>query len=294
MKFSLKQIEIFLLVVETLSLTRAAEQYYVTVPAVSKHIKNLEALSEGKLFKVIGKQLHLTDHAQKLIPQARKLLLEAQQFDTQLAAREKQEESVPLNIGNTYQRLVFHHLQKFRNQYPQIELSLQISIWGEQQQVMLEQPETLFIAGEPSVSSAEFHVERLVTSPLILVVCPNHPLMQHSQLTVRHLASYPWCVSGSLSRSQRILFDWLGEAHLEKPLLKLSSFESVQYAVEAGLAIACLPEYIVAAAIQQKKLVKFIVEGFPIINWSLTLVYRRDMQLSESMLKLMQYLRRVL
>ena len=68
----------------------------------------------------------------------------------------------------------------------------------------------------------------------------------------------------------------------------------MQHAVEAGLAIACLPEYVVANAIQQKKLVKLNVAKLPVINWSLTLVYNRDMQLSESMLKLMWYLRRVL
>ena len=55
------RVDTFLTVCQTMNFTRAAEILHITQPAVSQHIKALEAQYGTKLFTYVGKQLALTE-----------------------------------------------------------------------------------------------------------------------------------------------------------------------------------------------------------------------------------------
>ena len=137
---------------------------------------------------------------------------------------------------------------------------------------------------------ASFHLETLRESPFILVVSPDHPLSNYPSITLPHLMNHVWAMSISKSHSQTVLAGWLKTMSMTKLTIKLSSFESVQFCVEAGLAIAYLPEYLLQNSLQQKKLVKLNVERLPTIKGVLVLAYRRDLQLNEAIFNLIRFL----
>ncbi len=70
----LNLINTFLVVTESQSYTKAAEQLGVTQPAVSASIRRLEQASNKKLFVKSGRSIELTHTARELLPQLRQAL----------------------------------------------------------------------------------------------------------------------------------------------------------------------------------------------------------------------------
>jgi len=71
---TLDQLRIFLAVAEHLHFTRAAEELYITQPAVSAAIQSLEQEYAVKLFHRIGRQIQITEAGKLLQSEARKIL----------------------------------------------------------------------------------------------------------------------------------------------------------------------------------------------------------------------------
>ena len=71
---TLDQLRIFLTVVEHLHFTRAAEVLYISQPAVSAAIQNLEEQYEVKLFHRIGRHIEITEAGKLLQVEAQKII----------------------------------------------------------------------------------------------------------------------------------------------------------------------------------------------------------------------------
>src|SRR3954447_12435288 len=63
---TLRQLKVFESVARNLSFSRAAEELYLTQPAVSMQIKQLEDNVDLPLFEQIGKRIYLTDAGHEL------------------------------------------------------------------------------------------------------------------------------------------------------------------------------------------------------------------------------------
>ena len=97
MKFSLKQLEIFVSVAELNSFTRAAEELYLTQSTVSAHISSLEnALGVPLFSRGTRRSVQLTPQGQRLYPAAKRVLSDCRALD-QLAANGG--EDLPLLLG---------------------------------------------------------------------------------------------------------------------------------------------------------------------------------------------------
>ena len=70
----LEQLRIFLAVVEHLHFTRAAEELYITQPAVSAAVQSLEREYSVKLFHRVGRRVEITEAGKLLQVEAKKIL----------------------------------------------------------------------------------------------------------------------------------------------------------------------------------------------------------------------------
>ena len=77
----MQQVRYFVAVAETLNFTRAAEQCNVTQPALTRAIKQLEYELGGDLIRREGRNTHLTDLGNRMLPMLR------QCYDSALAAK---------------------------------------------------------------------------------------------------------------------------------------------------------------------------------------------------------------
>ncbi|MBC7614844.1 MAG: LysR family transcriptional regulator, partial [Pedobacter sp.] len=76
MHYTLHQLQIFLKITQTKSITKAAEEMHLTQPAVSIQLKNLQDQFEIPLTEVIGRQLYVTDFGLEIALAVEKILAE--------------------------------------------------------------------------------------------------------------------------------------------------------------------------------------------------------------------------
>lgn len=76
MNYTIHQLQIFLKVVQTRSITKASEELFMTQPAVSIQLKNLQDQFEIPLTEVIGRQLYITDFGREIAQVAERVIQE--------------------------------------------------------------------------------------------------------------------------------------------------------------------------------------------------------------------------
>ena len=88
MRYSLRQLEVFLATAAQENVTRAAEGLAMSQSAASGALKELEDQFGVKLFDRVGKRLQLSELGRQLRPQAETLLAQARAFEQALAGED--------------------------------------------------------------------------------------------------------------------------------------------------------------------------------------------------------------
>lgn len=118
--------KIFYTIAETGSISGAAKALYVTQPAVSKAIKNLEEALGLKLFERNARGVTLTSEGQVLyahVAEAFKQLDEGEKLMKQL--RERAYGAIRIGISNTLCKYYFiPHLKAFHQVYPKLKIEI--------------------------------------------------------------------------------------------------------------------------------------------------------------------------
>ena len=128
MYFSLRQFQIFEAVVRHLSYTRAAEELYLTQPAVFTQVKQLEDNLGMLLTERTGKQIQLTDAGREVLATCRETTDALERLEMRLAdMRGLKRGRLRLVVVTTAKYLIPRLLGEFCAQHPGIEASLTIT-----------------------------------------------------------------------------------------------------------------------------------------------------------------------
>ena len=76
MNYTLHQLQVFLKITQTKSITKAAEELHLTQPAVSIQLKNFQDQFEVPLTEVVGRKLFVTDFGKEIAKAAENILNE--------------------------------------------------------------------------------------------------------------------------------------------------------------------------------------------------------------------------
>ena len=127
MRYSLRQLEVFLATARYENVTRAAQALSMSQSAASGSLSELESQFDVKLFDRIGKRLQLSELGQQLRPRAESLLEQAQALEQALAGNEvigRLQIGATLTIGNY---IAVNMIADFRQQNPQADVVLQVA-----------------------------------------------------------------------------------------------------------------------------------------------------------------------
>ncbi|MEP2348592.1 MAG: LysR family transcriptional regulator, partial [Algoriphagus sp.] len=81
MNYTIHQLQIFLKVVQTKSITKAAEELFMTQPAVSIQLKNLQDQFDIPLTEVVSRQLYVTDFGNEIAILAERVIQELENIN---------------------------------------------------------------------------------------------------------------------------------------------------------------------------------------------------------------------
>lgn len=189
-------LQAFITVAEHHSFSLAAETLFLTQPAVSKRIAQLEHSLDTPLFDRLGRQTLLTEAGRALLPRAQAIL--AQLEDSRRAIR-----NLTSQVGGRMSIGTSHHiglhrlptvLRRYTRAYPDVELDLHF-MDSEAACLAVEQGRLeLGIVTLPLVMPDTLVARCIWPDPLLLVASADHPLhrnRQTPQIDVATLADWP-------------------------------------------------------------------------------------------------------
>jgi DNA-binding transcriptional LysR family regulator len=271
MNYTLNQLQIFVKVVQTTSITKAAEEMNLTQPAVSIQIKNFQAQFEIPLLEIIGKKIYVTDFGKEIAASAEGILeqvyainYKTMAFKDQLIGRLK------VSIVSTGKYVLPYYLSDFLKANPGVEISIDVTNRGKVIE-SLEQNEVDFSLVSDQLESTQFDFIDILKNELVLVGNTETAAMNPSfdYNTFKHELPLIFRESGSGTR--KIMENYLkkqGVSSLKR--IELMSNEAVKQAVMAGLGYSIMPLIGIKREIKDGYLAIIPREGLPITtDWKL-------------------------
>ena len=247
--FTLDQLRILKAIAAQGSFKKAADLLYVTQPAVSLQIQNLEKQLEITIFDRGGRKALLTEAGRLLLDYCERIL---NQCDEACRAIEDLNslKGGTLVIGasqTTGTYLMPKMIGLFRHKYPEVSVQLQVHStrrtgWS----VANGQIDLAIIGGQlPSDLENLLQVIPYATDELALVLPSKHPLSNKNELLKEDLYKLNFVTLDSQSTTRKVVDKLLQDSGLEIQRLKiemeLNSLEAIKNAVQAGLGASFLP-----------------------------------------------------
>jgi DNA-binding transcriptional LysR family regulator len=255
MRFTLRQLEVFLAVARSDSVSQAARQLAMSQSAVSGALADLEAQFEIKLFDRIGKRLELSELGRSMRARAEALHEQARELEGQLTNRRDMgllRVGATLTIGNY---LVVPLMARFVNEHAGARVTLHVANTAEIAR-KLENFELDVALVEGELQQAELAVTRWRGDELVVFCAPQHPFAKKRSLTDDDLRRGAWIVrelgSGTRQAFDHAMHGILPELHVE---LELQHTEAIKSAVMAGLGVGCVSRLALAEEFRHKTLV---------------------------------------
>lgn len=271
MNYTLNQLQIYLKVVQTMSITKAAEELNLTQPAVSIQIKNFQAQFEIPLIEIIGKKIYVTEFgleiaksAEGIIDQVYAINYKTMAFKDQLLGRLK------ISIVSTGKYVMPYFLSDFLKTNPGVEISIDVTN-REKVFQSLENNEVDFSLISTDINSPSFEYIDILENELYLVGNPQTANLNPTFAFKEFNQELPLIFRENGSGTRKVMETYLkkqGIHALKK--LELMSNEAVKQAVMAGLGYSIMPMIGIKNELKNGQLSIIKRSGLPIsTTWKL-------------------------
>jgi LysR family transcriptional regulator, low CO2-responsive transcriptional regulator len=263
-KVTLRQIQIFLAVVEHRSFLRAAAQLRLTPPAVSMQMSRLSETLGAPLFDKDGRSIQLTPAATALIPYAERMTASLREACGVIDALQgKLDGLVRVAMVTTSRNFGPHLLQEFSRLHPEITLETTIA----NRIGVIERLEAnhidVALMGRPP-QRLEVDAIPFARHPYVLISHPDHPLNRLSWISRRELTKQPFLLREEGSGTRMVHDHYFLSENLPLPSAQvMDSNENIKQAVMAGMGFAFISAHTVALERQAGKLAILAAEGMP-------------------------------
>lgn len=253
------RLKVFRTVADKLSFTKAAHELFISQPAVTKHINELEKQISKPLFNRHGNSISLTSEGELLLSYAKKILTLYQELEDELNSLQKHV-SGHLRIGASTtiaQYILPRMLAGFKKRHPEVQLTL---INGNTERI-----EQLLLANSIDIGMIEgnstlpqLHYELFVEDEIVLVSSADNKKITQPQISLDVLKDLPLVIreegSGTLDIVEHLLEaqgikrkDW----HIE---VQLGSTESIKHYLMYSNAFAFLSIHTIVEELSSNKL----------------------------------------
>jgi len=245
------RLRVFRIVAEELSFTRAAERLFLTQPAVTMQVKNLEEDLGLRLFDRTGQRIALTAAGTALLDYARRIAALCADAERDLAALKGETRGrLALGASTTIAQYLLPRLAgQFLAAFPVIELSILSGNTEEVVGALVEGRIALgLIEGPPN--RADVKCQPFVEDEIVLVVPPSHEWAGMDSVDSAAIRSAKVILRERGSGTRQVVEDALKRARIDARklhiALELDSTESIKSAIEAGIGIGFVSRWALA------------------------------------------------
>jgi len=255
MKFTLRQLEIFVAVSRTGSVSRAANTLFLSQSATSTALGELERQYNAQLFDRAGKSLKINEMGRQILPLAVELLDRAEDINNTLKGHQGyglMKIGATLTIGNYLATLL---VAEFLHLHPDSQIKLEVhNTSAIIQQISNYELDIGLIEG--ACHHPDIEVEKWMADELVVFCSPDNPLAKAQNISMETLIKTPWILrergSGTRENFDHAFHHYHAQLNIR---LELEHTEAIKRAVESGLGIGCISRLALKDAFRRGSLV---------------------------------------
>lgn len=263
------RLRVFKTVAEQLSFTKASKLLFISQPAVTKHINELEKQYGKALFNRHGNSITLTlegeiflDYATKIIELYIKLEQEFIDSDTQLP------KSISLSASTTIAQYILPSLlSKFKAVYPDTSITL-INQNSEKIESLVLQKETDLGLSEGTTHNPHLHYDAFIEDEIVLTTRIENKSLKSDRISLDQLKKIPIVIREPGSGTLNIIENSLKKTGLSlqdmNVQIQLGSTESIKNYLLASNAYAFLSIHSITTELKNHSFTIVEVEGLSI------------------------------
>jgi len=270
--YTFKQVQTFLEVARQRSVSKAAERLFVTQPAVSMQLRQLEDAFGLALVEPQGRNIQLTAAGEAFATYATAAMGQFKDLEALMAEHVGLKKGrIDLAVVSTAKYFIPSLLVRFGQLFAGIDVNLYIdnreSVLG-----LLSRNEADLVVMGRAPSHLDCEAIAFATNPLGIVAAPNHPLARRKAVPFKVLSDCRFVVreegSGTRAAMQRLFDD--NKTPLQV-VMAMPSNETIKQAVMAGMGLSFLSLRTVRHELASGHLALLDIQGLPQINhWFVT------------------------
>ncbi|MFM1998801.1 MAG: HTH-type transcriptional activator CmpR [Bacteroidota bacterium] len=270
MNYTLNQLQIFLKIVQTQSITKAAEELHLTQPAVSIQLKNLQDQFDIPLTEVVGRKLYITEFGREIAESAENIINQVYAINYKTLAHKGQLTGrLKISVVSTGKYVMPYYLSDFMKKHEGVELLMDVT---NKQKVIesLENNEVDFAL--VSILPTNLNIEKLDLLPnKLYLVGTKNPKRTEKTSAKEIFENMPFIFREKGSGTRQTMESFFSKKQISVlKKMELTSNEAVKQALMAGLGYSIMPIIGIKNELKTKELQIIPVNGLPIkTTWSL-------------------------
>ncbi len=278
MNYTLNQLQVFLTVARTQSVTKAAEELSLTQPAVSIQLRNFQDQFDLPLTEVVGRKIYITDFgreiaalADEIIGKVESINHKTSQYKGQLSGK------LRLAVVSTGKYVMPYFLSDFTRLNREVDLEMDVT---NKAKVLDSLKRNAVDFALVSILPEKMQVNKvdLVENKLYLV--GNRESEVASSNLKQLFKELPLIFRENGSGTRQVMEGFIQRHHLlPRKKIELTTNEAVKQAVIAGLGFSIMPIIGIKSEVASGDIKVFPIKGLPIqTTWSL--IWLKDKKLS--------------
>ncbi len=270
MNYTLHQLQVFLKITQTKSITKAAEELHLTQPAISIQLRNFQDQFDIPLTEIVGRKLYVTEFgnevataAQKIIDEVNKINFRTSEFKGMVSGR------LRISVVSTGKYVMPFYLAGFMNTNKGIELDMDVTNRAKVIQSLKENQVDFALV---SVLPKDLKLEDIVLleNKLFLVANSNLDIDKKAKIETV-FTQFPLIYREEGSATRISMENFLSNRGISASMkIQLTSNEAVKQALLAGLGISIMPLIGIKKELESGELKIIPIKGLPITtDWRL-------------------------
>ncbi|MBR0152869.1 MAG: LysR family transcriptional regulator [Lachnospiraceae bacterium] len=179
----IKEFLYILKVAECGTISKAAEELYISQPALTRYIHNLESSLNMKLFEKMGRNVKLTPFGQVYVDAGKKILKICDDLEQEANASDDMiRGTLRIGCGRRGSYILPEIIPEYSKRFPSVSLKMSESSYAEVESMLIQGKVDIGILKEPT----DFALNYLTCIPLfkeelVLVTPVNHPLNRFAE-----------------------------------------------------------------------------------------------------------------
>lgn len=264
---SFRQLQLFLALAKTGSVSAAARALHITQPTASTQLREITLAVGMPLHQVVSRRIRLTDAGRELARTAQQIEGEWDLFSQRIdALKGLRRGRLRVAIVSTAEYFVPRLVGAFCRTHPDIDVALEVLNRDGVVRRLREGLDDLYVMSMPP-EDVELDDTVFMANPLVPIAATGHPLLKAGRLPLAALGTQRFILREQGSGTRMATDRFFGKKGFRPRVrLELGSNEAVKEAVAGGLGLGVVSRHALHGREREDGVAVLAVEGFPIAS----------------------------